>query len=162
MVPKLTNDLQEVIFSKGRDLLKTCTLLYPLSCQQLDRTACYALPTSIPSSLLSNYSSFASAASSWWFENKPAVLSIAEECPQGWQWYATTPKQAWLNNNINFGECYDRVHQTKVRDKLCDRNSCSNASAIGDQSHPRGKRTDTFSGIRSRNNAGAWMRLTMD
>ncbi|RYP56582.1 hypothetical protein DL771_011761 [Monosporascus sp. 5C6A] len=67
-----------------------------------------------PSSVLPDYSSYASEASSWWSAHSSAAVSLAEQCPEGWYDAMTnTPNgQLLLNDTIIFAGCYAEAHPT--------------------------------------------------
>jgi hypothetical protein len=158
-VPMPTGDLQGTIISKGQELLKTCTLIDKLRCQQPDRTAWCDLPTLMPSSLLPEYSSFASSASSWWYRNKPAMLSLAAECPEGWHWYATIPKQSWLNNTINFAECNDRMRRAQGTNGVSTQVAAPTPAPSPTRDVQEARKTAISRGIRNINGAEIWVNL---
>ncbi|KAH8894734.1 hypothetical protein GQ53DRAFT_744771 [Thozetella sp. PMI_491] len=64
--------------------------------------------TFAPSSMLSDYSAYASAASSWKSEYTSAIVSAYKECPVKWMGAALRDPNATVAMNLAaiFGECY--------------------------------------------------------
>ncbi|KAK2601576.1 hypothetical protein QQS21_004894 [Conoideocrella luteorostrata] len=118
-VPKPTGKLLDALLSYGDDLQKDCK---PTLTNHVGMSACAfppqskwcAFSTSAPSTLLSDYSSYASSASSWWSGHSSAAVDEAVLCPNSWfkamMWFADGP--AWLNDTIAFAGCYAAAQAT--------------------------------------------------
>ena len=105
-VPTPTGALLTAYQSFGRDLYKPC-LTQSDGCHFPDRTSWCGFSTAAPSSILSDYWSFASVASSWWSAHSIKAVSVAQECPYGW--YGAMMGRGLggeeLNGTIALSEC---------------------------------------------------------
>ncbi|KAK0758545.1 hypothetical protein N5P37_008944 [Trichoderma harzianum] len=117
--PKPTGALLTAIQSYGDVLQKDCkptqTDIYGLpECTFPASSLWCRFSTAAPSSLLSSYSSYGSAASSWWSAKSSAAVSLARSCPIGWYraMYDTPGGPGWLNSTLVFAGCYEEAHPT--------------------------------------------------
>ncbi|KAF5593979.1 hypothetical protein FPANT_5014 [Fusarium pseudoanthophilum] len=65
----------------------------------------------VPATLLPEWSSYGSSASSWWEQHKKDIVSDAHMCPKRWfnQMVGIPYAYLRLNNTITFGACYARA-----------------------------------------------------
>ncbi|KJZ77659.1 hypothetical protein HIM_02836 [Hirsutella minnesotensis 3608] len=120
-VPKPTGTLASAVQSYNFELIKDCQPtrlnVYGVpACAFPEPSKWCAFTTAAPSTLLPEYSSYASSASSWWAARSSTAVELAEECPR--EWYKAMVDMpagaAWLNLTLIFGECYARAHTTNV------------------------------------------------
>jgi len=109
--PMPTGALEDEILRYGGQLYEeSCTVtgeatLDCLPATEYDRQC--GISTAAPPSLLPEYSSWASAASSWWTERSSTAHEIASECPHYW-YKAMTDKflaGPWLNTTLAHAQC---------------------------------------------------------
>ncbi|KAI0385603.1 hypothetical protein F5Y04DRAFT_246248 [Hypomontagnella monticulosa] len=112
-VPKPTGTLLDALISYGDELLKPClstaTGTDVLYCSVSETTKWCGFTTAAPSSVLSDYSSYGSAAASFWHAKSRTMSIIASDCPVGWSKPGPI-EQTWLNQTIAHGECYIDAH----------------------------------------------------
>ncbi|KAM4066210.1 hypothetical protein HRG_000346 [Hirsutella rhossiliensis] len=89
MPPKPTGLLLDALVSYGEDLKKDCkpTLTDAMGnpeCEFPAHSKWCAFAAAVPSVLVSEYSSYGSAASSWWSESSSEAVEFATYCPNRW------------------------------------------------------------------------------
>ncbi|CAN8098947.1 unnamed protein product [Discula destructiva] len=114
--PKPTGALSSATLSFNRKIYDSCTLVgvekhrFPFS----DHPSWCGITTGMPSSLLTEYSSYGSVVSTWWASNSAPAVSAADECPN--KWFDTMnvfPFGAqMLNMTIAFAGCHATAHET--------------------------------------------------
>ncbi|KAK4156322.1 hypothetical protein C8A00DRAFT_30817 [Chaetomidium leptoderma] len=115
--PKPSGSLDKALISYGSQLIETCRTsgTFSLPCPFPDKTRWCGATTALPASLLPDYSSYASSASSWWSVHSSSAVRIAQECPI--LWYEAS-NFGVLGGNINLnltlidGECYAEANPT--------------------------------------------------
>ncbi|KAI1334954.1 hypothetical protein F5Y15DRAFT_263269 [Xylariaceae sp. FL0016] len=112
-VPSPTGALYDAIISYGDKLLEPClataTGLDALSCSVSQTSAWCGFSTAAPSSIITAYESYGSAAASFWQANSRTISVIASECPAGWSRPGFS-EHAWLNQTIAHAACYMAAH----------------------------------------------------
>ncbi|KAI4858573.1 hypothetical protein F4820DRAFT_442207 [Hypoxylon rubiginosum] len=112
-VPKPTGSLLDALISYGDELLDPClataTGLDALSCSISETSAWCGFTTAAPSPVLPDYSSYGSAAASFWQAKSETISIIASDCPVGWSKPGFS-EHAWLDQTIAHGECYIAAH----------------------------------------------------
>ncbi|PFH63365.1 hypothetical protein XA68_12329 [Ophiocordyceps unilateralis] len=75
-----------------------------------------AISTAMPSSLLPEYSSYISVASTWWAANKDEAVRLAEYCPSRWYsaMMAMPAGRERLNSTIALAGCYEAARQIEA------------------------------------------------
>ncbi|KAK2616537.1 hypothetical protein QQS21_000580 [Conoideocrella luteorostrata] len=118
-VPLPTGNLRTALKSYNDELIKDCeptsTNVYGMSaCDFPDASLWCAFTTKAPPTILPEFNSYASSASSWWSARSSKAVSLAHECPLGWYkaMLSTPAGAAWLNQTLIFGECYAEAHST--------------------------------------------------
>ena len=118
-VPMPTGKLFDAVLSFGDDLQKGCksTLSDYLGmpvCEYPPHTKWCSFEQAAPATLISEYSSYAKTASSWWARHSSAAVDEAELCPNRWfeamMYFPGGP--SWLNGTIAFAGCYAAAHAT--------------------------------------------------
>lgn len=114
MPPQPTGRLMDAVASYGNKLRKDCkpTLTNArgqAACDFPPHTAWCGLGTAIPTTLAAEYSSYGSAASSWWAARSSEAVDFAQYCPGRWFTAMTAvPFGAeWLNETIAMSLCHD-------------------------------------------------------
>lgn len=99
-------------FSYNDELIKGCTPtgtnIYGVpACAYPDASLWCDFTTAVPTTLLPQFSTYASSVSAWWAAHSSKALSLAHECPLGWfDALITTPGgEAWLNQILIFADC---------------------------------------------------------
>ncbi|KAI1772846.1 hypothetical protein F4818DRAFT_126412 [Hypoxylon cercidicola] len=112
-VPKPTGTLLDALLSYGDELIEPClstaTGLDILSCTVSETSAWCGFTTAAPSLVLSDYSSYGSAAASFWQAKSQTISVIASDCPVGWSKPGFS-EHVWLNQTIAHAECYIAAH----------------------------------------------------
>ncbi|KAG8670659.1 hypothetical protein FPOAC2_07490 [Fusarium poae] len=116
-VPKPTGALFDALVDHGDEMQKGCKSTLT---DAMGMRVCTFPPHSelcdftkfAPSSLLTEYSSYGSIASSWWAEHSSEAVEYAEYCPNRWFRAMTSlPHGAvWLNDTIAFAGCHAAAH----------------------------------------------------
>ncbi|RYP53138.1 hypothetical protein DL768_001812 [Monosporascus sp. mg162] len=111
-MPKPTGTLLDAIDAYVIKQLAPCwaTATGPdqLSCEVTGSQWC-GFSTDAPPSATAAYSSYGSAAASWWSAKSSAISSVASECPITWERYDPI-EQSWLDITIAQAECYAEAH----------------------------------------------------
>ncbi|OBU00844.1 hypothetical protein VE01_01290 [Pseudogymnoascus verrucosus] len=115
-VPKPTGSLFKELQSHGSKLYEpylaapTLTAFCPFPAQ----SSWCAFTTSAPLDVLPAYSSYASQAYSWWSAHSSSVVSLAQQCPIGWENAILMHPggDMWLNDTIAFAGCHAEAHTT--------------------------------------------------
>lgn len=109
-VPRPTGTLSEAFESYVDGLRKPCSSTATgsdeyYSCEALDTSQWCDFSTKAPSSVSSAYSSYASAAASWWEDKAANLTSLVVDCPQILD--GVDPiEQVWLNRTSAIAVCY--------------------------------------------------------
>lgn len=61
--------------------------------------------TFVPSTVLPDWSSYAVAASEWWYPHASGLASVVQHCPITWQKATFQPDLDWLNMTAAMAEC---------------------------------------------------------
>ncbi|KAL7629537.1 hypothetical protein AAE478_001058 [Parahypoxylon ruwenzoriense] len=121
-VPKPTGSLLTALDSYASELFKTCTAAGAAaqSCPFPEQSLWCSFGTAAPSTVLADYSSYGSVASSWWSARSSAAVFLAQDCASSWWKVMTnTPNgQVWLNETIIFAGCYSEAHPTVGKSTL--------------------------------------------
>lgn len=136
-VPKPTGRLASAVQSYNLELVKGCEPTglnahgIPV-CAFPEPSKWCAFTTAAPSTLLPEFSSYASSASSWWSARSSTAIELAEECPSGWfKAMVDTPGgSAWLNLTLIFSECYAEAHTTSSISWITSAPSATTTSRI--------------------------------
>lgn len=121
-VPKPTGSMLTALLSYADKLYADCTItgvptgtVIP-TCPFPEQSRWCSFTSVAPKSVLSDYSSYGSAASSWWAAHSSGAVSAAQYCPNSWyELLRTTPNgETWLNDTIVFAGCYAEAHQTSA------------------------------------------------
>ncbi|KAL2122664.1 hypothetical protein VTJ04DRAFT_3119 [Mycothermus thermophilus] len=109
--PRPTGSLRTAINSFASVLRETCVTSGTMSlpCAYPDKSLWCGITTALPTELLSEYSEYASSASSWWSVQSSSALSVADMCHLMWFYIANlgVPDGAiMLNQTLIHGECY--------------------------------------------------------
>jgi hypothetical protein len=138
-LPKPTGNLLDALLSYGDKLNENCTITVPATgtilptCPFPPQSELCAFATSAASELLPAYSSYGSAASSWWSAHSSGALSMAKYCPN--RWYGmmrdTLDADVWLNDTIAFGNCYAEAHATSEAPTITATESVTKATTSG-------------------------------
>lgn len=156
-VPKPTGTLLDAILSYGAELIEPClstaTGLDAILCTVSETSAWCGFTTAAPEPVLSDYSSYGSAAASFWQAHSETISIIASECPIGWS-RPGPAEQAWLNQTISHGECYIAAHPANTTTASSATTIASTAMGGSTASSP----TSTSNGIAGRTRGvGAFM-----
>jgi hypothetical protein len=117
-VPKPTGSLLTALLSYADKLYESCTItelptgtVLP-QCPFPEQSSWCAFTTAAPKSVLSEYSSYGSAANLWWSAHSSKAISVAHICPNSWyKVIRETPNgEIWLNDTIAFAGCYAKAH----------------------------------------------------
>ena len=148
-VPKPTDSLFKELQSHGSKLYKPCLAAPTLTafCPFPVQSSWCAFTTSAPSDVLPVYSSYASQAYLWWSAHSSSVVSLAQECPIGWEnaILMYPGGDMWLNNTIAFAGCYAEAHTT-VGSSLTELTAATTRSGVDVGS---GRPTPTTDALRS-------------
>ncbi|GAB1317776.1 hypothetical protein MFIFM68171_07986 [Madurella fahalii] len=161
-VPKPSGSLDRAMISYGSKLIETCmtsgTYSYP--CAFPDKTRWCGVTTELPASLLPEYSSYASNASSWWSVHSSRAVAVAQECPI--LWYEASNSgvlggAVWLNHTLINAECYAEANPTSA--SLTGPTATPGQGATGGNSTPSPTPTTTaLNGVTCRaENGRVWM-----
>lgn len=108
-VPRPTGKLESGIDSYGGELVKTCydtatgaDLYY---CSVTDPRQWCGFTTAAPTTLLSSYSTYASAVTSFWKENSASISKLATSCPVSWA-KPDPNKRIWLSIVSAHAQCF--------------------------------------------------------
>lgn len=116
-VPTPTGALLDALISYGEKLLEPClataTGLDALYCSVSETSAWCSFTTAASSPVLTDYSSYGSAAASFWEAKSETISIIASRCPIGWS-KPGFPEQTWLNQTIAHAECYIAAHSANT------------------------------------------------
>jgi hypothetical protein len=118
--PIPTGSLLAALQSYGDELLAPCLSTAigtaSLSCSVSDTSQWCGFTTFAPSPVLPDYSSYASAASSWWESESSTAVVLASYCPQGWA-RASFFNHVWVSLAVaNGGCCVTALPSTKPTD----------------------------------------------
>lgn len=112
-VPKPTGALLSALQSYNNDLIKDCaastTNVYGYEACDFPAPAEWcAFSTAAPTAVRSDFSDYASTASSWWAARNSDAVELAEECPHEWfkAMLGVPGGAAWLNQTLILGQCY--------------------------------------------------------
>jgi hypothetical protein len=111
-VPKPTGSLLSAVYDYGREMAKSCTStgIDEMNCPKPEKTKWCGLSTAVPQSLSSDYNSYASVASSWWFPRSESIALYSTMCPKGWSRIGPDGLYTWLNITNGIGECHAAAH----------------------------------------------------
>jgi hypothetical protein len=111
--------LSTALLSYGDVLIKDCPLtdvdvMGLPTCPYPALSDWCAFSDHAPTSLLPEWSSFGSAASSWWGHNSADAVNFARICKKKWfnAMIGVVYGSARLNNTIHWGECYAQANPT--------------------------------------------------
>ncbi|KAF3026623.1 hypothetical protein E8E14_014438 [Neopestalotiopsis sp. 37M] len=111
-VPKPTSALSEALISYGQSLLEPCAATATdRGCTITDDKVWCAFATAAPTSVLADYSSYGSAAASFWQAHSESIADVSTRCPQWWA-RPSYGDHAWLNQTIIHGECYIAANES--------------------------------------------------
>lgn len=120
-VPKPTGALLDALLDFGDDLMKGCEATFtdynglPV-CEFPAHSKWCAFSSVAPATVQPEYTSYASAAHSFWAEHSSAAAQEAIYCPNRWwsamMWFPAAP--VWLNDTIAFAGCYAAAHATDL------------------------------------------------
>jgi hypothetical protein len=117
-VPKPTGSMLTALLSFADKLYDSCTItelptgtVLP-QCPFPEQSSWCAFSTVAPKTVLSDYSSYGSAANLWWSAHSSKAVSVAQRCPNSWyKVMRETPNgEIWLNDTIAFAGCYAEAH----------------------------------------------------
>lgn len=112
-VPKPIPTLLSALESYGDELLKPClataTGLDILSCSVTETTQWCGFATAAEPVVQRRYSSYGSAAASWYAAKSAAIESVKTECRVTWEKFGPLD-QAWLNQTVAHARCYEEAH----------------------------------------------------
>ncbi|KAI6086088.1 hypothetical protein F4821DRAFT_239324 [Hypoxylon rubiginosum] len=148
-VPTPTGALLDALLSYGDELIEPClstaTGLDALSCSVSETSAWCGFTTAAPSPVLTDYSSYGSAAASFWRAKSETISIIASECPVGWSKPGFS-EHSWLNQTIAHAECYIAAHPVNTTTSSSPTTSSSTAISGSTETSP----TSTPNGIAAR------------
>jgi hypothetical protein len=146
-VPKPTKSLEQALFSYAVEVRKTCVDDVSTYCPLVQKSNWCAFPTAAPSSLLSEYSSYAKRASIWWASHSSSAVSVAQMCPN--KWYNAGHQEvttfSWFNVTIMHAECYAEAHATSALPT-----TKSTLAIPGSTTYPQATKTATGKGVWAR------------
>lgn len=114
-VPRPTGNVEEAINSYGGKLNEACyataTGADILSCTVSDPKQWCGLTTVVPSGVLSSYSTYASAVTSYWKENSASISKLATSCPVTWAKVGPF-KHSYLSIASAYANCHLQANPT--------------------------------------------------
>lgn len=166
--PSPTAVLDSALFSYEKSLYDACTppAVTPFQpCPVPARKTLCAFSTAVPTSLLSEYSSYASSAAAWWGAgNGDKVMSLVKNCPYLWDDSLLRYPGSGMNLNrtVEHAQCWVEAHPTGAAGgtaTLSGGTSASTKASSGDSGATQTpKPTSTSGGVRSRAGAAdGWM-----
>jgi hypothetical protein len=114
-MPKPTGALFNLLVLYGQVLTRRiCSLTGPesLCCPRVENSEWCGFTTWAPSTMISEFSSHASKASSWSAAHSSGIAVLPTDCPNYWN-YAKMRQvdgERWLNFTLAWAECYAREH----------------------------------------------------
>ncbi|KAH6688888.1 hypothetical protein F5X68DRAFT_230553 [Plectosphaerella plurivora] len=112
-VPKPTGNVLNGINSYGAKLaapcLATATGLDVFSCWRIDPKSWCGFTTAVEPSVLSSYTTFVSAAVSFWTPRSSKVAELPTRCPVAWG-KRSDAEHAWLSMIMVHAQCYLSAH----------------------------------------------------
>ncbi|KFY03150.1 hypothetical protein O988_01682 [Pseudogymnoascus sp. VKM F-3808] len=117
---------------------------------------------SAPSDVLPAYSSYASQTYSWWSAYSSSVVSLAQECPIGWENAILMHPggDMWLNDTIAFARCHAEAHTT-VGSSLTELTAATTRSRVDVRSGSPTPKMDASSSVLSRAGPKMWMAIVI-
>lgn len=127
-VPRPTGALSDALISYGHSLLEPCVATATdRGCTITDNEVWCAFATAAPASVMADYSSYGSAAASFWQAKSESIADISTRCPQWWARPSYTD-HAWLNQTIAHGECYIAAHGSDSESSILSSTTGSTSS----------------------------------
>ncbi|KAH6673939.1 hypothetical protein F5X68DRAFT_214515 [Plectosphaerella plurivora] len=136
-VPERPSEFDEAMESYVLGRTPPCTASYPNRCFP-DKDWWCGVSSVVPQSVLSEYSSYGSAASSWWEAQREEALENAALCPHGWRearWRDNTPITGLeLNLTIIYAACYAEMMQAGTETTVLP--AATSQTSVADSAQP--------------------------